>query len=164
MGASGNPEVLAGLLRRVPFITAPALPFDFDQRLMLQKAFYILQEGEGVPLGYEFNWYHHGPYSSALARDAFSAVPLFDKAPPRRFKEETVDARFQEGVEWVSSQRPSARRLELLGSLLYLIRQGRSIDEAVPLLVAKIPGVSPDEVREAWSKIVDRFGVPRPIQ
>lgn len=39
-------------------------------RVRLQKAIYLSQE-VGVRLGYRFNWYVRGPYSSALAKDYY---------------------------------------------------------------------------------------------
>ena len=44
---------------------------DFDQRMEMQKAIYLLQE-MGVPAGdYGFRWYHHGPYSQSLQDDMY---------------------------------------------------------------------------------------------
>ena len=42
---------------------------DFDQRMEMQKAVYLLQD-MGVPIGdYGFRWYLHGPYSQSLQDD-----------------------------------------------------------------------------------------------
>lgn len=42
---------------------------DFDQRMEMQKAIYLLQD-MGVPVGdYGFRWYLHGPYSQSLQDD-----------------------------------------------------------------------------------------------
>lgn len=42
---------------------------NFDDRLEMQKAVYLLQS-MGVPVGdYAFRWYHHGPYSQTLQDD-----------------------------------------------------------------------------------------------
>lgn len=44
---------------------------DFDQRLEMQKAIYLLQD-MGVPVGdYGFRWYRHGPYSQSLQDDMY---------------------------------------------------------------------------------------------
>ena len=44
---------------------------NFDQRLEMQKAIYLLQD-MGVPVGdYGFRWYQHGPYSQSLQDDMF---------------------------------------------------------------------------------------------
>lgn len=42
---------------------------EFDQRMEMQKAVYLLQD-MGVPIGdYGFRWYLHGPYSQNLQDD-----------------------------------------------------------------------------------------------
>lgn len=44
---------------------------DFDNRMQMQKAAYLLQ-AMGVPMGdYGFRWYKHGPYSQELHDDMF---------------------------------------------------------------------------------------------
>lgn len=36
---------------------------------LIQKLFYLLQTGKGIPLGYKFRLYHYGPYCSELWGD-----------------------------------------------------------------------------------------------
>ena len=44
---------------------------DFDNRMEMQKAIYLLQD-MGVPVGdYGFRWYLHGPYSQTLQDDMY---------------------------------------------------------------------------------------------
>lgn len=44
---------------------------EFDQRMEMQKAVYLLQD-MGVPVGdYGFRWYRHGPYSQRLQDDMY---------------------------------------------------------------------------------------------
>ena len=44
---------------------------DFNQRMEMQKAIYLLQD-MGVPVGdYGFRWYLHGPYSQNLQDDMY---------------------------------------------------------------------------------------------
>ena len=44
---------------------------DFDNRMQMQKAVYLLLD-MGVPMGdYGFRWYKHGPYSQELHEDMF---------------------------------------------------------------------------------------------
>ncbi len=40
-----------------------------EDRLLLQKIGYIVQEILGYSLGYKFSWYSYGPYSRTLSRD-----------------------------------------------------------------------------------------------
>ena len=45
--------------------------YDFDDRMQMQKAVYLLQD-LGVPVGdYSFRWYLHGPYSQKLQDDMY---------------------------------------------------------------------------------------------
>lgn len=43
-----------------------------EDRLLLQKIGYIVQEILGYGLGYKFSWYSYGPYSRTLSRDLHS--------------------------------------------------------------------------------------------
>ena len=54
---------------------------NFDQRLEMQKAVYLLQD-MGVPIGdYGFRWYQHGPYSQNLQDDMYLCeTPTFKRA------------------------------------------------------------------------------------
>src|SRR5438105_1432600 len=45
----------------------------FDDRLILQKAVYLLQAA-GVHLGYRFRWYLRGPYSPEMTAAAFGVL------------------------------------------------------------------------------------------
>jgi hypothetical protein len=49
---------------------APVDMQNFEDRLLLQKRVYFLQEF-GIPFEYSFGWYIRGPYSSELADDGF---------------------------------------------------------------------------------------------
>ncbi len=42
----------------------------FDDRLVLQKAIYLVQQA-GVDMDYRYSWYLRGPYCSDLTRDAY---------------------------------------------------------------------------------------------
>ncbi len=49
---------------------APSISLNrLEDRLLLQKIAYIVQEILGYGLGYRFSWYSYGPYSRALSRD-----------------------------------------------------------------------------------------------
>lgn len=49
---------------------------EFDNRLKYQKIIYLLQASD-LSLGYGFNWYIKGPYSSPLAHDLFEIDESF---------------------------------------------------------------------------------------
>jgi hypothetical protein len=150
MGVSGRPEVLAGFLRRLDFFDPKSFETDFDERLILQKTIYLMEEWGKIPFGYTFRWYYHGPYSSGLARDAFPATRLYNSSPRRKFVDPSVNQRLERMEAWFKSQPKSPSWFELLGSALYLFRGGSNLDEAIPKLTAKIPGITPAMVRDAW--------------
>lgn len=45
-----------------------------NDRILLQKKIYLAQEA-GVPLGYGYSWYIHGPYSPDLTAVAYQIIP-----------------------------------------------------------------------------------------
>ena len=64
---------------------------NFEQRLEMQKAIYLLQD-MGVPVGnYGFRWYYYGPYSQALQDDMY-----FESS--RRSEEITLSKEYMEDV------------------------------------------------------------------
>ena len=44
---------------------------DFSERKKVQKLIYLIQEVAGISMGFDFNWYHHGPYSPGLTKVLF---------------------------------------------------------------------------------------------
>ena len=107
----------------------------FDQRLILQKAIHLLQEG-GVHLGYHFRWYLRGPYSPRLTEDVFAVAALPEKGAGElkdwKLDEESKQkvAKFN-GLFAASSTGVLAKHLELLSSILFLVRTGQG-DKANP--------------------------------
>ena len=101
----------------------------FDTRLLIQKNGYFLQEF-GADLGYAFGMYMYGPYSPALARDAY-ALQDFEY---EREEIESVSVNtnanhrmrvFTEDVDQlVSGNKDKGYWLELLASLHFLCKYG----------------------------------------
>ncbi|HWL52823.1 MAG TPA: hypothetical protein VNQ90_10325 [Chthoniobacteraceae bacterium] len=102
----------------------------FDQRLVLQKAVYLLQEAN-IHLGYRFRWYLKGPYSPDLADDVFTVAALPDKGASEVANWE-LDAASKKKVSLLKAlfskhTGPSlAKHLELLASVLFLVRTGQA--------------------------------------
>jgi hypothetical protein len=99
----------------------------FQNRLMLQKASYLAQAA-GVGMGYYFSWYLHGPYSSALARDAFAISDEF-QASSDESEDWELDKRTISKLERVRalitecSITDPAKKLELVASIHFLVTQ-----------------------------------------
>lgn len=94
---------------------------EFDNRLQMQKAVYLLQN-MGVPLGdYGFRWYFHGPYSQELQDDMHDAMhsPAADETALDRF-----DTRIRRLYEVIHDKDRGAYSMaawmECLASLHYL--------------------------------------------
>ena len=50
-----------------------------NDRILLQKKVYLAQD-IGLPLGYGYSWYIHGPYSTDLTAVAYQIIPEGDTA------------------------------------------------------------------------------------
>ena len=102
---------------------------EFDERLVLQKAVYLLQEA-GVHLGYRYRWHLRGPYSPDLASDVFFLAGLQNRLKDDLEKwqlDEESKQRISKLKEMLAGTAVSvvAKHLELLASVLFLIRTGQ---------------------------------------
>lgn len=101
----------------------------FDQRLVLQKAIHLLQEG-GVQLGYHFRWYLRGPYSPRLTEDVFALANLEGSGATEledwKLDEASLNlvGRFKSLFQGRVGH-ALAKHLELLSSVLFLVRTGQ---------------------------------------
>ncbi len=58
-----------------------------NDRILLQKKIFLAQD-IGLPLGYGYGWYIHGPYSTDLTAAAYQIIPEgFDSIEKRKFKD-----------------------------------------------------------------------------
>ena len=94
---------------------------DFNQRMEMQKAIYLLQN-MGVPVGeYGFRWYLHGPYSQSLQDDMYYENGI-------KYKKIILSKEYAESVkklrELVGSEKKGrysvANWVECLASIHYL--------------------------------------------
>lgn len=102
---------------------------EFNQRMEMQKAIYLLQD-MGVPVGdYGFRWYLHGPYSQSLQDD-------MHQASLRGCADLTLSKEYADGImrlrDLVHSDRKSnytiSSWVECLASLHYLTKNILSFD------------------------------------
>lgn len=110
-------------------LEAPCKVNDFDDRLAIQKAIYLVQAA-GVELGYHFQWYLRGPYAPSLAKNAHAACAELgtsnDESKGWRLEDEFAKKlhELRPLVKPESESNVSARRLELLASVHYLVDKG----------------------------------------
>jgi uncharacterized protein YwgA len=103
----------------------------FEDRLILQKTVYLLQSA-GVHLGYRFRWYLRGPYSPDMTAGAFGIVREGNSAQEElrgwklddasKGKIDRLKSLFSASVD----RRAQARRLELLASVLFLMKTNQA--------------------------------------
>jgi uncharacterized protein YwgA len=134
----------------------------FDERLILQKTIYILQSA-GIQIGYRYRWHLKGPYSSDMASGAFGILREGEAAQDelRGWCLDNESIALIEKLKPLlavgTSKQEQARRLELLGSALYLIRTeqvSRSDHESLTkILVRNGKKFSTDEVRNAVKEL-----------
>lgn len=101
---------------------------NIDDRILLQKKIYLAQDF-GLPLGYGYRWYIHGPYSTTLSTAAYQIVPEgIESIADKRIKEPysvIIDC-----VNSLASKMPPNVGLpvvswyELLSSIAYWENQG----------------------------------------
>lgn len=137
----------------------------FDDRLLLQKKVYFLQEF-GIPFGYLFGWYFRGPYSSELAKDGFeieSTSKLFSEKWDKlskflpKFEDEDIEGikKAQEFFSCVKKVEISEGRfLELLSSLHFLKDNWYS-DEGYPKAAAKLRDLKPKFSKKEIAKGIE---------
>ncbi len=141
----------------------------FNDRLILQKAVYLLQEA-GVDMGYRFRWYLRGPYSSGLTEDAFSIDALPDKGQQELAKWELDESSLERinrvrGLFSRKQQNQFTRYVELIASTLFLIKTRQVLPDN-PEGISKVlkennKPYEADEVSEALEEL-KKFGYAFP--
>ena len=95
----------------------------FDNRLQLQKIIYLLQSS-GMSLGYGYNWYVKGPYSSPLAYDLFGiekSTEIYEKNEGIKFKDhEHIVHKLKSFRDFLGDDINDVKYLEVLASLHYI--------------------------------------------
>lgn len=150
--ALDRPLLLAGLLRRLGDFSIRT----FEDRLVLQKTVYLLQTF-GIYLGYQFNWYLHGPYSPQLTRDAFGLQTDWSAYKQVFFANPAVDDRIKEFLTFVARHKNDPLWLETIASAHFLARVHREKDsDAIHRKIhAKQPRVTRTLFDDCWNKLLE---------
>ena len=112
-----NPNVVAGLINRA---YNNFDMFSFDNRLKLQKFVYIMEYMFDLNLGYEFNWYHYGPYCVELAKDGFGVS--FEQIPPIKFEDASAEEKFIVFLDFIKNK--DNNWMEIIASIHFLDKIG----------------------------------------
>lgn len=127
----------------------------FTERKLLQKLVYLLQVF-GVKLGFNYDWYLHGPYSPGLTRT------LYEIMETRAFPHEQLNspdiARINKLKSFLGNDILSSDKLELLVSIHYLRERagaiGASEEEVKRVIQETKPYFSYKEVQDCWQKSI----------
>jgi uncharacterized protein YwgA len=128
-----------------------------NDRILLQKKIFLAQD-IGLPLGYGYSWYIHGPYSTDLTAVAYQIIPEgFDSIENNSFKEpyatmiSKVNA-LEEEIAKKGLQVSVVQWYELIASIAYWNKRGYSTEGEI---VAKIretkPQFSEEQTRAAYA-------------
>ncbi len=143
-----KPEALAGLLKRL------YENFDvskFPDRLKVQKFVYILQN-RGINLGYLFNFYLYGPYSTDLTRTAFQ-VEDYPSMREVKFVKPETEKKFEEILSKLRNHKDDVRWLEGASSILFLSEMGYGSDRIYQQLAKKKNPFKRDEIDKIWQDL-----------
>ena len=135
----------------------------FEDRLILQKRIYLLQ-AFGLPLGYDFSWYIHGPYCSKLAQIGTTLNRIQEILPDKeeefvsdvKFNDVEYEKKFKKFIKFLEKITPSnhytlADRLEILASIhiLYAYEYG-SKDDILRRVANKKDYFEIEECKKSW--------------
>lgn len=141
---SSREEELAVLIKRIGNFDMSS----FNGRVIFQKTTYLLQEF-GITLGYNFNWYLHGPYSPQVMRDG---VRLQEVAKIKLSTEK--EKKFERFLDFLTAKDDS-KWLEALASILFIkkISPSKNKEEMEMELKKHHPHLT-ETFERAWSHLV----------
>lgn len=136
-----------------------------EDRILLQKKIYLAQD-IGLPLGYGYSWYIHGPYSTDLTAVAYQIIPEGDAAIENHSLKEPYASMITKvnSLESVIDERDLTISIvqwyELIASIAYWYKRGYDIEEmAVEKIHATKPQFTEEQIKAGYSTYVAFKGV-----
>lgn len=143
-----DPVILGGLLKRT------YTEFDmlsFNNRLKLQKYIYLIQSMK-LGLGYGFNFYLHGPYSTELAKDGFQ-IKNYSEIKPLSFDNQEAETKFNKFLEFFKPHKDDREWLEVSATYIYWKKQQVEEERIIEMINTKHPNYSIEKIK----KIIQEF-------
>lgn len=122
-GLEEEAHYVGGIVKRISNFSNETL----EDRKQFQKTIYLLQAA-GIDLGYDFNWYVHGPYSPDLAKVGYKLAEMYEDVTPTKFSDPEYETRFEEFLEFIEPIKNDVQRLEAAASLHWL----HEVNEGIP--------------------------------
>jgi uncharacterized protein YwgA len=143
-----KPEVLAGLLKR----SYEKIDLEkFEDRLKIQKYIYILQN-RGIPLGFYFNFYLYGPYSTDLTRTSYQ-IQNYEKMKRVKFKDASYEEKFKDILNVINTHSNDTKWLECASSILFLKEMGYEKKTIFERIKKKITTFEDEYVDQVWNEL-----------
>ena len=128
-----------------------------SDRILLQKKVFLAQD-IGLPLGYGYSWYIHGPYSTDLTAVAYQVIPEGFEAVERN----SLKAPYSRMIERVNSLETEIKMCgikigvvqwyELLASIAYWYRRGYTDENRIIARIKETkPQFSEEQTKAAFS-------------
>lgn len=121
-----------------------------SDRILLQKKIFLAQD-IGLPLGYGYNWYIHGPYSTDLTAVAYQVIPEGCEAIEKNYLKEPYASMIEKvnalesEIEKHKLKISAVQWYELVASIAYWYKRGNTSEEEV---VEKIKQTKPQFTEE----------------
>jgi len=131
-----------------------------NDRILLQKKIYLAQD-IGLPLGYGYSWYIHGPYSTDLTTVAYQIIPEgFDSIEKNTFKEPYAKMisrvnELEAEIEKRSLQISTVQWYELIVLVAYWNKRSyKTEDSIIEKIKETKPQFSEDQIRAAFNAYI----------
>lgn len=131
-----------------------------NDRILLQKKVYLAQD-IGLPLGYGYSWYIHGPYSTDLTAVAYQIIPEGDTAIENHSLKEPYASMITKvnSLESVIDERnltiSVVQWYELIASIAYWYKRGYNTEEkALEKIHATKPQFTEEQIKAGYSTYV----------
>ena len=131
-----------------------------NDRILLQKKVYLAQD-IGLPLGYGYSWYIHGPYSTDLTAVAYQIIPEGDTAIENHSLKEPFASMITKvnSLDNVIDEQnltiSVVQWYELIASIAYWYKRGHNTEEkAVEKIQETKPQFTEEQVKAGYSTYV----------
>lgn len=131
-----------------------------NDRILLQKKVYLAQD-IGLPLGYGYSWYIHGPYSTDLTAVAYQIIPEGDTAIENHSLKEpyasiiTKVNSLENAIDEQNLTISVVQWYELIASIAYWYERGYSTEEkTVEKIQETKPQFTEEQIKAGYSTYV----------
>ena len=131
-----------------------------NDRILLQKKVYLAQD-IGLPLGYGYSWYIHGPYSTDLTAVAYQIIPEGKTTIEKKSLKEPYASMITKvnDLECILEQQElqisAVQWYELIASIAYWYKRGYNTEnKAVEKIRSTKPQFSEEQIKAGYSTYV----------